>query len=38
MGPVAPGRRERMMALTIACGFDELGDALTARPDRPTGA
>ena len=32
-GPVAPGWRERMMALTIAHDFDELGDALAARPD-----
>lgn len=32
-GQVAPGWRERMMALTIAHDFDELGDALTARPD-----
>jgi aminoglycoside phosphotransferase (APT) family kinase protein len=32
-GPAAPGWRERMMALTIAHDFDELGDALAARPD-----
>ena len=32
-GPVAPGWRQRMMALTIAHDFDELGDALAARPD-----
>jgi hygromycin-B 7''-O-kinase len=32
-GPMAPGWRERMMALTIAHDFDELGDALAARPD-----
>jgi aminoglycoside phosphotransferase len=32
-GPVAPGWRERMMALTIAHDFDELGDALAARPE-----
>jgi hypothetical protein len=32
-GPVAPGWREPMMALTIAHDFDELGDALAARPD-----
>jgi aminoglycoside phosphotransferase (APT) family kinase protein len=32
-GPVAPGWRERMMALTIAHDFDELGDAVAARPD-----
>jgi hygromycin-B 7''-O-kinase len=32
-GPVASGWRERMMALTIAHDFDELGDALAARPD-----
>jgi hygromycin-B 7''-O-kinase len=32
-GPVAPGWRARMMALTIAHDFDELGDALAARPD-----
>lgn len=32
-GPVAPRWRERMMALTIAHDFDELGDALAARPD-----
>jgi hygromycin-B 7''-O-kinase len=32
-GPVAPGWRERMMALTIAHDFDELGDALAAQPD-----
>ena len=31
--PVAPGWRERMMALTIAHDFDELGDALAARAD-----
>jgi hygromycin-B 7''-O-kinase len=31
-GPVAPGWRERMMALTIAHDFDELGDALATRP------
>ena len=32
-GRVAPGWRTRMMALTIAHDFDELGDALAARPD-----
>lgn len=32
-GPVAPDWRERMMALTIAHDFDELGDALAARPE-----
>jgi hygromycin-B 7''-O-kinase len=32
-GQAAPGWRERMMALTIAHDFDELGDALAARPD-----
>ena len=30
---VTPGWRERMMALTIAHDFDELGDALAAWPD-----
>jgi hypothetical protein len=32
-GPVAPGWREGMVALTIAHDFDELDDALAARPD-----
>jgi hygromycin-B 7''-O-kinase len=32
-GRAAPGWRERMMALTIAHDFDELGHILAARPD-----